>query len=336
MINVDLSTLRGPELRRLLDATRERGQAALSYEILQEMAARRERGGRRSDEPRVITVNLAHDPLDPAEEFREEPSDEAGPLAAWDQPAPEPEAHAPLHLDTAPAAHPADRRRSTWPATTFAAGVILGGALGWWVSGMVREPRSTAIAQVVPPAAAPRSAPAPTPAPVAPIDQATNVAPELPPDPTALPTAANPGDSSSPAPDAINLAQAAPAAPPPAPTTPTTQPSPPPTEQATAPEPVRGEPVRIAPAGPMGCGALPTPADRTICADPHLQRLQHELRQAYAQALQAHADRTLLRERQLAWKDARDKISDPDRLAQLYQDRIRKLNAATAAARGRR
>jgi uncharacterized protein len=81
------------------------------------------------------------------------------------------------------------------------------------------------------------------------------------------------------------------------------------------------------------CAAEPTPADRTICQDPKLQRLQRELRQAYAEALDAHQDRTLLREHQLAWRDSRSAITDPDQLARLYEDRIRKLKAATAAAR---
>ena len=96
------------------------------------------------------------------------------------------------------------------------------------------------------------------------------------------------------------------------------------------------EAVRIAPAGPKGCAAKPTPADRTICADPHLQRLQGELRQAYAKALDAHQDRDLLREHQLAWRDARNDIADPNRLARLYEQRIQKLNAATAVARQER
>jgi hypothetical protein len=57
------------------------------------------------------------------------------------------------------------------------------------------------------------------------------------------------------------------------------------------------------------------------------------LRQAYAEALEAHADRALLRQRQLAWRSARDPVSDPARLAQLYDERIRKLRGATAEAR---
>jgi uncharacterized protein len=85
-----------------------------------------------------------------------------------------------------------------------------------------------------------------------------------------------------------------------------------------------------------GCASARTPADREICADPSLRRLQRQLQRAYAQALEAHQDRTLLRQRQLAWRDARDTVSDPGRLARLYEQRIHKLNAATAEARRQR
>jgi uncharacterized protein len=93
---------------------------------------------------------------------------------------------------------------------------------------------------------------------------------------------------------------------------------------------------QAAPGGTNACAAAPTPADREICADPELRRLQRELRQAYAKALEAHQDRALLRQRQLAWRDERSTVSDPDRLARLYEQRIRKLNAATEEARQQR
>ena len=69
MLHIDLSKLSGPELRRLLDSTRQRGQAAQSYRILQEMEARR--GGsraRREADVRVIDVDLG-DPADRPDEF---------------------------------------------------------------------------------------------------------------------------------------------------------------------------------------------------------------------------------------------------------------------------
>ncbi|MDE2487842.1 MAG: hypothetical protein KGO51_10625, partial [Alphaproteobacteria bacterium] len=80
------------------------------------------------------------------------------------------------------------------------------------------------------------------------------------------------------------------------------------------------------------CAGQPTPADRTICGEPRLRSLQAELRKAYAEALQAHEDKTLLRQRELAWAKARDGVTDPDQLASLYRDRIAKLRAATAEA----
>ena len=80
------------------------------------------------------------------------------------------------------------------------------------------------------------------------------------------------------------------------------------------------------------CAAQKTPADRAICEDPELQRLQKELRAAYANALEMHEDRGLLRQHQLEWRDARNEVSDPTRLARLYQQRIRKLDAAAEEA----
>jgi chemotaxis protein histidine kinase CheA len=87
------------------------------------------------------------------------------------------------------------------------------------------------------------------------------------------------------------------------------------------------------PVAVKGCATQPTPADRTICGDARLRRLQADLRRAYDEALAAHEDRALLREHQLAWRDTRSAVADPDRLARLYEARIRKLNAATAEAR---
>ena len=81
------------------------------------------------------------------------------------------------------------------------------------------------------------------------------------------------------------------------------------------------------------CASRATPADRAICEDPALQKLQTRLQHAYAEALEAHEDRATLRQRQLAWRDARNEVGDPERLARLYEQRIRKLEAATAEAR---
>jgi uncharacterized protein len=89
-------------------------------------------------------------------------------------------------------------------------------------------------------------------------------------------------------------------------------------------------------AGSLACAADLTPADRVICGDPNLRRLQRDLRVAYAEALAAHQDRALLRQRQLAWRDARNNIADSERLTWAYEQRIRKLKSATADARRQR
>ena len=371
MPQMNLSALNSQELRRLLDASRARGDAPLAYQILQEMAERRdareERGRsllRRSAEPRVVALNLG-DPM--------EPDDELPPMPNWRPPAPEPEAStapvaepepappprkpgrsktqpppavvAPPELDTeANAPLPMKPPRSVWdddpprveddgaealgleldrpgrakpreprkfrrpPGLGFAAGIAVGAAVGWWAAGSLQTP-PPAVAPAAAPiqiaAAEPQPAPATLPVTVAAAEPAP--APEAPPEPAgeALPPDLQEGPLLSP-----DAAEEAVEAPSPAPAV----------VQATT-------------AGTGACAAEPTPADRKICSDPDLRRLQRELRQAYAEALEAHEDRDLLRQRQLAWADARNTVTERDRLAQLYEQRIRKLNAATAEAR---
>lgn len=340
MPQVELSALSGPELRRLLDTTRARGQAALTYQILQEMAARRDAPRpparlsllRRPAEPRVVGLRL-DDPLERGDDAEAAPTaaevsappPETAPTRAsrrrktppeapvesapppkprsvWDS-EPEPTAAALPHL-TLDGARPS-RRLGRGVAAGFVAGVALGVAGGWWGGGMLRE---------APPPSAPPPAeiqiadgePPPAPAPQSPSE--AGPAPQAPPDaaeytpPTAL------AEASAASPDSEDLTQDAAA-------------------RAAEPQPAPAS----APAD--ACTGQPTPADRVICADPQLQGLQRDLRHAYAQALEAHQERGLLRQRQLAWASARDDVSDPDRLAGLYEDRIRRLNAATAAAR---
>ena len=370
MAEVNLSTLSGPELRHLLDATRNRGQASLSYQILQEMAARREgrrRQGlkRRPQEPRIIALDLG-DPLEPEDDDlppvsacrapaaaiaapppaaldlppvavaaprrprrrktppRPAPAGPAAspsveveplprpavaeepPLRVWDDPelfgeaTPEDDA---LRLGDPPRHDPPPpRRRGPGAGAAFAVGIAAGLALGWWAAGASRETpwRATVSSRLAALALRPAAAAPPAAAAQPPLNA-------LPVPPVAV--------ASSP-----KVAVRA-------------------VEPASSPASAEREavaPVETAkPAAPAAgaCAAEPTPADRTICGDPQLRRLQRELRQAYAQALAAHQDRALLREHQLAWRDARDGVTAPDRLARLYEDRIRKLNAATAAAR---
>lgn len=366
MPQLDLANLSGPELRRLLDASRARGEATLSYNILQEMAARRERDARgraakrRGAEPRVVEMNLG-DPI--------EPEDDVPPMPNWRPPEPETPAVAreaeaapsprrktkavPTAATTAPdtptaeplpalelkpprsvwdddppaTVEPADpmnlslgapprgsetarpHRRFHVPGAGFAAGIALGAALGWWAGDMLDVPPSPSTnaplaietaALVAPPAfaAVAEAQPEPEEAPAPAVEAA---APEL-------------AESPPSAPDADDGARDA-------------------TAQAVEP---LAAPALSRVAADDACAAEPTPADREICSDPDLQRLQRELRQAYAEALEAHEDRGLLRQRQLAWRDARNTVAEPSRLAQLYEQRIRKLNSATAAARQQR
>lgn len=329
MPQVNLSALNGSELRQLLDASRRRGDAAASYSILQEMAARRDGSvdrSRRGSESRLLAVDLA----EPAEQ------DDLPPMPNWRPPSPaaqdrapevavasvsvvEPEAQEPVEMsrplslefdDPGPPrdavedldlrlglASPKTRARprgvSLRVFAGFTIGIALGTAFGWWAGGVARDVL-------------------PLPGPV----QTAALTPARAPPPPVVPI--------------VVEAPAEPAATPPPETS----------AQPEAQEPVHqafseaSEPPAPTPSVVVkGCAREPTPADRVICGAPNLQRLQTELRQAYAEALDAHEDRDLLRQRQLAWRDARNTIADPDRLTALYEARIRKLNAATEEAR---
>ena len=323
MPEVNLSTLRDRELRQLLDSARQRGQASLSYMILQEMDARRTHGGRekparRPAEPRIVAVDLS-DPLErtddlaspdewaPAPQAQAEPHGEPGrPLAE------EP----PLRLDRAqtagrpppPPPKARMRSRSGWGALLFACGLALGLAGGWKAAEYAYGPRLAKAMAPEPAAASPQAAaPATAPEPAAAV-------PEPPPPPPAV----------EPAPQIAEVAPETPA--------PNADPAPPPPEAEDQPQAPAADEGRSGQPEAIRCSAEPTPADQAICRSPRLQRLQRELRRAYAAALEAHEDRALLRQRQLAWADARDAVGDPERLARIYEDRIRRLDAATAEA----
>ncbi len=246
------------------------------------------------------------------------PLDMARPLSRWDAEPPQDEAadNQDWNLRMPPAApEPPPRRSRSRGVAVFALGLLLGAALGWWGARIDRDvlsPPKPAPAPIQTAALAPPPAPAPAPPePSAPIPG------------FAAPKPAEPAPDTSPGPAA--------GPPPQDPSAPAAEP--PPAPSAPIPSDAEAAAAETQPAVTSGCAAEPTPADRAICGDPHLRRLQHELQRAYAQALDAHQDRTLLRQRQLAWRDARSTVTDRDRLAQLYEERIRKLNAATAAAR---
>ena len=346
MTQFNLSTLSARELRRLLDSTRERGQAAQAYDILKEMARRRERNGAQTlfaalgpEEPRTIDVDLG-DPMAPKPEAFDDVDDVVddtddgedaltlGPSEPY-----QPDDQAPLEVEMA-SAFGRPQRRSKIPMAALATGGGFGAALGVFVGLSVAEMSLPAKPE---PAAAQFAAapavmvPGPRPAPVLPVavedpvaEASTEVAAA-----DELPDAVGPAASV----EEATLAQDAveTAAPAPAPAAPKGTPILTPVKETQPPETAEPDPAATADA--KRCAGAGTPADRTICADPELQKLQKELRQAYAEALKAHADRTTLRERQLAWRDGRSEVSDPARLTSLYEQRIRKLNAATVAAR---
>lgn len=332
MPQIDLSTLDAPELRRLLDSTRRQGQAAQSYEILQEMEARRQRGPRplslspkrRGAKPRMISVELG-DPLDPKDSpVPDEDGWDLPPLTLSDDapreaPPPEPELfHAePPRAKAQGWAH--------WGALIFAIGLGGGVAAGWWAAGGPDgkpAPAAPPLQAAPPRISAPRLA-----------VQTAALTPAIPPANADLPTAPAAAET---APATTPIA----VTPSPAPAAPPASPSPDPgvgaqTAADTTPEPApAAKPVETASAEDAACGSAP--ADRAICADPKLRRLQGQLRGAYAEALKAHEDRALLRQRELAWAEARNDVTDPEALATLYRQRIEKLRAATADALRRR
>jgi uncharacterized protein YecT (DUF1311 family) len=333
MPQIDLSKLDGAELRSLLDSARRQGQAAQSYEILREMEARRHRPPRPKTlapkrprpEPHTISLELG-DPLERKEDpLFDQGADDLPPLTLAE--APRRKAARPPK----PPPAPKPRGWAHWGALLFALGLAGGVYGGWWAANFAN-------------AGAPRAAGPPP----APATAAVQVA-ELPPAP--------PADSAEASVSLVpEAAQTVPAPPPPlaaadgaAPTT-TTPAAAPAEPEATASTPAPAaiaaatSPSEAAPAArpvqsvsaDAACTGATTPADRTICADPKLRSLQGELRKAYAEALDAHQDRALLRQRELAWRDARNAVTDPHQLAALYRQRIEKLRAATADALARR
>ena len=352
MPQVNLTALSGQELRQRLDSSRARGDAALAYEILREMATRREaetarrpRARRRAGEPHLVEVDLDDtgeaDDLPPMPHWRapemtmrdsqlptfrpveaeDGPVQVKGPAPDADPaPAREPE---PLTLwadgrypTSGPAGAPdmdlrmgdedgSGRRARERPgfrvAAGFVVGITAGVALGWFGGDLVREtPRGNAPIEVASQAIAPPPTPAPT---VMDVSLAE-------PEPAAVMAAPVEGD-----PPPANAEALAPPV------------------EVVAPPLVSAEAPVLA---TNDCAAEPTPADRTICGDTELQRLQRDLRRAYAEALAAHEDRALLRERQLAWREARNAVSEPEALARLYGERIARLNGAAAQARAQR
>ena len=331
MSQIDLSTLPGQELRQLLDSARQRGHAAQSYEILQEMESRRVHGEpivskrsrkRRPRQSRMIVLDLG-DPLDMPEPVDELVSPDEPPLTLG---AP------PLSPRSPPPSAPVRQRWAHWATLCFALGLGGGVAAGWWAAdGRDWDPLSLVRATPARQAAAHR------PLPVTVAEASPPQAPADPPQPSVVAAAAPDAPSAiAPAVDNVGPMLAAVAAPAPG-NGETAGPLARPASVQDAQEVTPASAARPAKASETdACGAEPTPADRTICAAPRLRRLQLELQQTYASALEAHQDRALLRQRELAWREARNALTDPRQLAGLYARRISQLKAATLDAERQR
>lgn len=77
------------------------------------------------------------------------------------------------------------------------------------------------------------------------------------------------------------------------------------------------------------CGALPSPADRLVCASPNLVAADLRLRRLYRRALDETEDPESLRDDQRLWDRDRDRVATlegPQGLARLYDERIQELS----------
>jgi uncharacterized protein len=79
------------------------------------------------------------------------------------------------------------------------------------------------------------------------------------------------------------------------------------------------------------CRTRPTPADRLVCGYPTLSRQHDRMLAAYTRALvMSGSDPQVLDADQAKWRASRDGVSDRRKLAELYQQRIRDLDAIAA------
>jgi uncharacterized protein YecT (DUF1311 family) len=135
------------------------------------------------------------------------------------------------------------------------------------------------------------------------------------PEPTPAPTAA-PAPAPEPAPAPV---------PAPAPE-PTPTPAPASTPAAATPAQVMGAPDSGAFSPSFDCAKVTSGAERLICSDRDLAKLDVELSQTYAKAREKAADKALLKSEQLAWiKSERNSCSDKACMGAAIQKRINAL-----------
>ena len=308
MLGIDLATLSRPELQRLLKVALERGDGPLAERLEWELGSRGNGGGRRA--PPVAVAPPPQD--DPGEENPREDLGEAAVDVMESDVEPDAELfwREPIALEpTAP--HPASARGGLL-LVGLVAGCLISGGVFWGLGQMDRSPAARSAQAPAPRAMAARpleAAPAPRPEPTVAAPQAAPVVPAAKP-PVEVATKAAPPkemiarkERAPRPPPAVRLAEA----------------------EATTRTPVQS-----------GACARSTPADRLVCNDLSLQLFDLRLQEAYRGALNARVDPVIVGEGQAAWRRARDEVSDPQRLARLYNQRIHELDAATAAARENR
>jgi uncharacterized protein YecT (DUF1311 family) len=319
MLGIDLSTLSRPELQRLLKAARARGDAPLVERLEWELGSRGIGVGRPA--PAVAVAPPPQD--DPVEEdLGEDPGEASADVVApeveriaWEPIALEPLALEPITREPT-GQRPAPARGGLLLVVGLVAGCLISAGAFWGLGQMNRSPAAGRV-----------QAPAPRVMVMRPLEAAPTLAPAPP---------------SEPAP--VVPAVTAPAKPPVKPSAEIAMKAPPPKEEEIAkPDRARRPPppaVRLAkadattgtPVQSSACAGS-TPADRLVCHDLSLQLFDLQLHDAYRRALNARADPAVVGEGQAAWRRARDEVSDPQRLARLYNQRIRELDAATATAR---
>lgn len=81
------------------------------------------------------------------------------------------------------------------------------------------------------------------------------------------------------------------------------------------------------------CYDEPTAAERLVCGFPALAERHRRMLSAYRAARAAGADPRVLDGAQAAWRQRSENVSDRHLLADLYEERIRELQADAAAAR---
>ena len=304
MPGLDLSGLNRQQLANALEAARQRNQHELSDRLELELRARRTRA------TGVTSWSVFHDERDRQEQ----------PDAWWEDLRQEAEL---------PAAPPPSKAPVILGVT---AAVLVSAGLGWWLSRPEAPPtprvETAALAEPEPepPPAAVALAPSP-PVVVAPAHR-TVAAPPAPkrvaaPKPV-VEVAKAPAPKpviAAPAPKPVQIAKAEVVPP-----APKSKPAP-----ALSAEKL-GSDATSAPAVSASCRAKPTPADRTICSHPELAAKHDAMVRAYDNAIAAGANALVVDRAQAEWRTTRNRISDPKRLARLYDEHTRELNAVARAA----